>query len=405
VEQGVPARGRPGAVPHPGRWRAALLFRQRSAANQGLTLILAICTAALILWGLPEMWRAFPRGIDLEIPLYAASRWAAHVQPYPPDAMKVVNAPELPYLYPPFLLPLLSPVASLQRWPVIEGWLLFCDACAIWTCRRIGLPWIAVPFALAWPPFAEGLLTGNIQIWSFAAFAAVFCERHDGALRRRDLVPGRDALNGVLAASVGALKVAQSLPLLFLLKHRPRAAVAGIAALAIVALATLPLVGIGSYVDWIAQLRRAADPAWSWTIGGVAPGRFLHTPDLLFTGIAVGITLAARGRDTVAWLGIALVLVSPSVHGYTFLFMLPALVTIRRDMALPLACLFLGNYMAFSWWIGVALITACLAAMNRWTWLRVAEAEPRSSVAASATAISEGRFRAILRRSVAVALG
>ena len=220
-------------------------------------------------------------------------------------------------------------------------------------------------------------------------------------LRRRALTPGRDALNGVLAASVGALKVAQSLPLLFLLKHRPRAAVAGVAALAAVAIVTLPLVGFASYVDWLAQLRRAADPTWSWTIGGVAPGRFLHTPDLLCTGIAVAITLAARGRDTVAWLGIALVLVSPSVHGYTFLFLLPALLTIRRDAALLIAALFLGNYIAVSWWTGVAVATVCLVAMNRWTWLRVAEAPARES---DATAAPEGRLRTMFRRAAATAL-
>jgi len=67
------------------------------------------------------------------------------------------------------------------------------------------------------------------------------------------------------------------------------------------------------------------------------------------------------------------------VHGYTFLFMLPALLTIRRDAALLIAGLFLGDYMAFSWWSGVIVTTGCMLAMNRWTWLRLAEAGPRAA--------------------------
>jgi hypothetical protein len=379
---------------------AARVLEQGSPGNRILTVTLALGLAALILVGLPEMWRAFPAGIDLNIPLYAASRWSTHTQPYPPAAM-AVGSHELPYLYPPFLLPFLAPIAGLPRGLVDNVWLLLGDACAVWTCRRIGLPWIAVPFALAWPPYAEGLLTGNVQIWSFAAFAALFCESRGGVLRRRALDPGRDLLNGVLAASVGALKVAQSLPLLFLMRERRAAVVAGVVALATVTIVTLPLVGPAAYADWIAQLRRAADPTWSWTIGGVAPGKFLHTPDVLFTAIAVAITLSVRGRDTVAWLGIALVLVSPSVHGYTFLFLLPALLTIRRDAALLIAFLFLGNYLAVNWWTGAAATAGLMVAMNRWTWLRVAEPEPRSGEAWPA---GPGRLRLVIRRGLTTAL-
>jgi len=179
---------------------------------------------------------------------------------------------------------------------------------------------------LAWPPFAEGLITGNSQILAFAAFVAFLYEPIGGGLRPKELRPACDAVNGVLAAAVGAVKATQLLPILYLARRRFRAAAIGVMALGAVAAAMLPWTGISIYGDWLAQLERAADP--SWTIGGVAVGRLLHIPDLALAAAGIAIALAARGRDAGVWLGIALLIATPSVHGYTFLFLLPGLLTI-----------------------------------------------------------------------------
>ena len=357
-----------------GRGRAAFaeLFDQRGRWNRRLTVGLAVIVGVACVIGLPELFGAFPAGIDLEIPLRAASHFSSGGQAYPASAMLVEKGPDLPYLYPPFLLPLLTPIAALPRGAVTGTWLILGAMCAVWTCRRLAIPWPAVPFVLAWPPFAEGLITGNSQIFAFAAFVALVYEPADGTLRTRSFLPARDALNGVLAAAVGALKVTQLLPVLFLARRRFKAAVIGLAALGAVVVVTLLLTGISIYGDWLAQLQRAADP--NWTVGGVALGRRLGVPDLILAAFGIALALSVRGRDAVAWLGIALLIATPSVHGYTFLFLLPGLLTIRRDWAILLATLFLGVYHAIGWWMACLLVAYFLIASSRWAWLRSVDA-------------------------------
>jgi len=352
------------------------LFEQGSPANTRLTLGLGIVLGALCLIAGRYMILGFPAGIDFEIPLRAASRWAAGSQPYPPSAMLVNGGPDLPFLYPPYLLPLLAPIASLPRDFVTGLWLILCAAAAVWTCRRLSIPWLVVPCVLAWPPFSEGLVTGNVQILSFAAFVALLYEPADGRARQRTLIPSHDALNGVLAAAVGVLKVAQMLPVLYLLRRRWRAALIGVAALAALTVALLPLTGVSVYGDWLAQLRRAADP--SWTIGGVALGRSIGLPDIVLVACGIALALSVRGRDSAAWLGIAMLVATPSVHGYTFLFLVPGLLTIRRDFSFVIAAMYLGNYHTDTWWFGCLLLVCSLLAANRWPWLRAAVPETRN---------------------------
>jgi hypothetical protein len=369
------ARG--GALP-------AGLFEQGSPANTRLTLGLGIILGALCLLAGRYMVLEFPAGIDFEIPLRAASRWVAGGEPYPPSAMLVTGGPDLPYLYPPYLLPFLAPLAGLPRDFVTGMWLMLCAACAAWTCRRLSIPWLAVPCVMAWPPFSEALVTGNVQILSFAAFVALLYEPAGGRARYRPLLAANDALNGVLASAVGVLKVAQILPVLYLLRRRRRAALIGMAALAGLAIALLPLTGVSVYGDWLAQLRRAADP--SWTIGGVALGRSIGLPDVVLVACGIALALSVRGRDAVAWLGIAMLVATPSVHGYTFLFLVPGLLTIRRDFSFVIAAMYLGNYHTETWWIGWLLVVCCLIAANRWPSLRAAApaiGDTRSGVARS----------------------
>ena len=371
-----------------GRVLFVRLFDQRGRIDRGLTVGMGLLVGVICVLGIPELRPYFPAGIDLEIPLRAASHWASGGQAYPPSAMQVQNGPALPYLYPPFLLPMLAPIAALPRDIVTGLWLLLCCLCAVWTCRRLAIPWLAIAFVLAWPPFAEGLLTGNVQILGFAAFVALLYERADGRLRQRTFLPAHDALNGVLVGAVGVLKVAQLLSAVYLARRRFQAAVIGLGTLAVLVIVMLPLTGIAIYGDYLAQLQRATDPAW--TIGGVAIGRLLGLPDVVPMAVGVAMALSVRGRDSAAWLGIALLIATPSAHGYTFLFLLPGLLTIRRDIAIPIAALFIGVYRATDWWIACGLVIVLLIAMTRWPWLRVAESarldERPPALAAEATA-------------------
>jgi hypothetical protein len=142
---------------------------------------------------------------------------------------------------------------------------------------------------------------------------------------------------------------------------------------------TLPLTGVAIYGDWLAQLQRAADP--NWTTGGVDLGRRIGIPDVVLAAAGIGMALSVRGRDSVAWLGIALLIATSSVHGYTFLFLVPGLLTIRRDLAILLATLFLGVYHGIAWWMACMLVAYLLVAGSHWTWLRFGEGGQREQPA------------------------
>jgi hypothetical protein len=388
------------------------VFDQSGPANRQLTFGLAALFVLLVAAVLPD-FLTWSFGVDLEIPLRAAARWSGGGQPYLASSFSVIDGPGLPFLYPPWLLPVLVPIAALPRAAVLGVWLLFGLAVAVWTCRRFSIPWIAVPFVLAWPPFMEGLVTGNVQLLQFAAFAALFYVPGRGwGLRPRDLaragrdgdpadpadLPGAgrpqspspatsaaparrflakirgatlraDLTDGLLAAGVGALKYTQLLPLAWLVRPRFKAAVVGGVALVVVVAVMLPFTGIGAYRDWLDQLGRAADP--SWKAAGAPLSFILGRPmALAATAAAVVACLFVRGRDAGAWVGIALIVAAPSVHGYGFLFLVPALLTIRRDLAISLAVV-ISRYNPYGCWAAILIAAVALLASNRFPALRV----------------------------------
>ena len=357
--------------------RYAPFLDQTTEGNRRLVFALAAIVGALAVIGLPELLTAFVWGNDIEIPLRAAAHWSAGGQPYPPSAMQVAQGPDLPFLYPPFVLPLVSLFAGLPHDVVSAGWIGLSILVAAWTCRRLGIPWQAVPFVLAWPPFAEGLITGNVQIMHFAAFVALLYVPGVVAPAQKALVPARDAVNGILAAAVGILKVTQLMPVVYLARRRFRAAVVAVALIGLVFLVMLPFTGIDLYRDWFAQLQRADDP--SWNPGGIPLARLLGISDLLVAGVAGVVVLLVRGRNSAAWLGIAMIVASPSLHGYGFLFLLPGLLTIRRDLSIVVAALFLGNYHGYAWWLACLLVAYFLVASARWPWLRARQAQAVAS--------------------------
>jgi hypothetical protein len=356
------------------------VFAQSSPANRHLTRGLAALLVLIIVISLPAFLTWSP-GVDLEIPLRAASRWSAGGQPYLASSFAETSGPGLPFLYPPWLLPLLAPIAGLPRAAVLAPWLTLEAVVAVWTCRRLSVPWPAVPLVLLWPPFMEGLVTGNVQVIQLAAFTAIFFVRgkswellprlpdspdsRSGMSRR---TPARDALDGLLAAGVGALKYTQLLALVWLLRPRPRAAILGGAALVAVAVAMLPFTGIGLYRDWLDQLGRAAD--LSWAPAGAPLAFLVGRPVATAAAVAVVVAMFfVRGRDAGAWVGIALLVAAPSIHGYGMLFLLPTLLVLRRDLAITLTIV-IARYNPYGWWISIAVAAAALAASGRFPALR-----------------------------------
>jgi hypothetical protein len=347
--------------------RSTLLLRRVSLAAAAILLIITIVQS------LRGVLTVYPIGVDLEIPVRAATRGAAGGQPYLASAFDVTSGgPDLPFLYPPVTLPFLVPLLHVPRELLFGAWWAFCVACGVFACRRLAIPWWAIPIALAWPPFAEALLGGNVQVPLFAAFTAIFWTGGGTSFRpvARSVAEGgswRATGDGVLASLIGTIKVSQAHAWLFVLRHRPRAAIAGAAIVVGVCLATLPLVGIARWTDWLSQAGRSGDPAWplvGWTLS-VYLGRPIG---LALTVLSLVAVLFVPPNRAGAWIGVLSVVGAPSLHMFGFVFLLPAMLLIRRDIAL-VGALLIASYVTILLVPGAVLVGAVFALSGRFTML------------------------------------
>ena len=142
---------------------AATLADEHGRTNRWLTYAIGFVVGVIALANIPRLETSWPFGIDLEIPLRAAAHWTAGTPVYPPSAMQVRGGPDLPYLYPPFLLPFLAPITGLPHEALEDFWFVLCVLACIWTFRRLGAPWLAVPCLLVWPPVGEGWLSATLR--------------------------------------------------------------------------------------------------------------------------------------------------------------------------------------------------------------------------------------------------
>lgn len=344
--------------------RAALgrAGRARRVLRVALVAALVVVTAHSLI----DLVISYPPYVDAEIPLRATERWMAGGQPYLASSFAAQPGYDLPFLYPPPVLPLVAPLTLLPRELVWTVWCGACLAAGVFAVRRLGFRWHFVPFVLLWPPFAEAIIGGNAQVVLFAAFATVFwtgrgASRTVGPHERKAPTNARD---GVFAALVPFLKVSQPHALVALLRIRPGAAVIGIAFLAGVVVATLPLTGPDLWGAWLAQLGRAADPAWA--IGGASLTRGLPP---LVGAVGLGATivgcLVVPRRRLGAWAGVLTVLGAPSLRIFGVQFCLPAMIEIRREIAL-VAAMLVATYTLPGLWAGIALVTVAFAAAERY---------------------------------------
>jgi hypothetical protein len=341
-----------------------------------------------------EFIRGYPVGVDADIPLRAADRWLAGGQVYLPESFEVTGGRELPFLYPPFVLPLLGPLAMLPRIPLLLGWLVVTASLGVLAARRMGLGWGAAVIVLAWPPFLEALLGGNVQLLLVAAFVTLLWRRPGPRAPFAANLPqpvdlrasGRPLLvDGVLASIVGAVKVSQLHAWFHLLARRPLSALGGAAVVAGLGLATLPLVGLDLWFDWLGQAARSGDPAWK-PVGyplSVFIGREIG---LAVTALTVVGALLVRGPRAGAWIGVLIVVGAPSLHLFGLLFTLPALLTIRRDVAL-VAAMAIATGGPIGIWTGVGMAAAGLA-FEEWRQRASSLADVAGSRPAARSAIS-----------------
>ncbi len=346
--------------------RLSSILEVGSSSNRLLRLgIGAIAVATIASSLVNHLLFRYPFSVDLEIPLRAAQRWIDGGEPYLASAFGSPPGPTQPFLYPPFVLPVAALLLHLPQPGLQLGWFAVCLGSAVFAVRRLGFPAAWWPFVLLWSPFAEGIIGGNVQIPVFACFVAMFWRRSRRPApfwsSERDVAdPGEPAARlGLLSAAIGALKVTQFQPWLFIARRRPAAAAVGsVLVIGLVAI-TLPLTGSDPWFDWLTQLRRGTDPAWE--LAGIALSRF--TPPGVGIAVTVATSLAILAvpnrTGAAAWIGVLSVWGAASLHPFGLLFLLPAMLVIRRELALIAAMLVATTTYEGSW-AGIVLVTVAL---------------------------------------------
>ena len=333
-------------------------------------LVLAVIASSL----LNHLLFVYPFSVDLEIPLRAAQRWIDGGQPYLASAFTAPPGATQPFLYPPFTLPVVAALLQVPKLALQLAWFALCLGSAIFAVRRLAFPLAWWPFVLAWSPFAEGIIGGNVQIPAFACFVALFWRRPGQQLNFRPIernvaeLDGSAVRLGLLSATIGALKVSQLQPWLFLARHRPAAAAIGAAAVIGIVALSLPPTGTHLWFDWLAQLGRATDPAWE--LSGIALARFappgVGLIVLLVTTVAI--VFIPNRAGVAAWVGLLSVWGTPSLHPFGLLFLLPAMLVIRRELALVAAMMIATTTYEGSW-AGIVLVTVAFVGAIRYQGL------------------------------------
>ena len=334
-----------------------------TAVRAAIRAVLFLAAAVATLSAAYDLVRFHPIGVDLEIPLQAAQRWTAGEMPYLPSSFQVEAGRELPFLYPPFTLPVFALLLEVPRTALTVVWLGAGLVGAALACRRLGVPPLLLPAVLLWPPFSEALIGGNVQIWLFVAFVYTYWDPPSSLMQPRHRRTRPEVRHAALGAAVATLKPTQIHAWVETLRRNPVAGFAGAALVAgLPVLVTLPLVGIGAWIDWFAQLGRAADPGW--IAAGIGFNRFLPAP--VVWALAIGTVVAASFVPRMSagyWIGILLVLGSGSLRIFTVLFLLPAMLRIRPELRLLAAAaisLYGGNLPAL--WLGIVLVACAFAA-------------------------------------------
>lgn len=273
---------------------------------------LALVVWVVVGWLLFDLllWQQTNHLYDFNVYLGAAGRWVAGGQPY--MTAPVTAWPGTPgedfFLYPPPLLPFFGLLSKLPNAPVAVAWVGFLVASAYASFRALGLRPVYSLLLLAFPPVMIGFESGNVASVTFLLFALAF--RAGGGL-----------------VVDGLFKVQSGLAALWLVRTRRwRGLLFGLAAVAVIALVTLPIVGFDSWRAWLAGLGyRAQSQAGVIELFGFSYARYLSGAAFVALSIAgVAAALLFSGRRGLAALGLASIFASPSLWPHGFVFALPA---------------------------------------------------------------------------------
>ena len=317
------------------------------AVRRGITPVAYIAIAAI--WGilLTDSTNFTSQALrDLHIYLKAGQHFIDGQAVYLTEPLRARpgDLSNYPFLYPPLTLPafaLLSPFP----WPLVDAaWLAASTAIAVWSLRRFGLSWRWTLAALLWPPFMQGLYVGNVMVPLVALFAAAPFARRAAGL-----------------AVAPVFKIYSAITTLWLIREgRLLELAVGGAFVVFVALATLPMVGVGLWSDWLKGLGlyRESQPVLPNSLYGI--GLPHYAPEwlwLLVATVVVVLALMARGREGLTRLGLATVIASPSLYAHGFVVATPAYLSLR-SVWLWTAVAITGVAPGLGWWLAIALLIA-----------------------------------------------
>jgi glycosyl transferase family 87 len=287
--------------------------RRRGRGPGPLDLVIGIVLVSFFLTDLVQTHSVFQR--DLGIYLDAGRDYRAGLPIYDLSALHVnpSDPTQLPFLYPPVVLPLFAALSALPA-PLVSGlWLAGETVAAIAAVRLLGLSWGWVVALVVWPPFVQGVWVGNVAIWMALIFA---------------FVPLLPTLTGLPAL----FKFQSGLIGLWLIRERKWRALIGAGLLvAGLCLVTLPFVGVRLWEDWYHALRAFQETLrFVPAIQGVPISRAIG--ELAALGLAAALVIVGflvRRGTSLATFGLASVAASPTLYLHGLTLALPGFLRFR----------------------------------------------------------------------------
>lgn len=322
---------------------ASVLVANLRPSAPRLSHVEVLAILAIVAMALTDVTMAWQPLRDLGIYLKAGEHFrdgsAVYLQT--PLTVQPLDRTNYPFLYPPPTLPLFGALSMLPIQIAQSIWLACSLGLGMLALRRFGVArsWL-IP-ALLWPPLFQGIWVGNVAVPVLALFA---------------LGPSLGA--GLVIGAV--FKPYTGLAALWLVRERRSLQIAaGAAALVAVAVVTLPLTGLPPWTAWLDSLRIYQDSQQSLP-GLYGFGLLRYLPFVVYAGLAVAAVLVgflARGRDSLARLGTATVVASPSLFGHGLLVAIPSMLSLRSSW-LWLAVGFLSTPDGPQWWLAIVVVAA-----------------------------------------------
>lgn len=261
------------------------------------SLVTLATAAAWLVYEIPYL--PFQPIRDFHLDLGAGATALAGGSPYLTQPLTVSPAlDKLPFVYQPFTLPLFELLASLPR-PIADGlWEVSSVGAAVAALWLLGVRgrWLVV--LLAWPPLALGIAVGNVASFTFLLYVAGY--RVGAAL----------VLSGIF-------KVQSMIPTLWLVREwRWRELGVGLAVVVGLAVLSLPIVGVHTWLAWPTGLQAFAASLVNLP-GYLGPALARWQGPVVAQAITVGLVVFAwrgRGRNSLARFGLASVVGSSTLY-------------------------------------------------------------------------------------------